>query len=291
MSKIKLLVLGGNGFVGKNIVEYFSAIDAYQVLSPSRAVLNLLDTASVEQYMTTERPDVVLHSAVNIHSVEDNLQMYFNIDRCSDQYGKLITLGSGAEYDMRNYHPLMSESYFQTHIPIDTYGVSKFVAAHDIENSNKRAVNLRGFGIYGKYEDYTRRFISNNICNALCGLDVSLFMNMRFDYLYVNDFVRILELFITQDPVHRNYNICTSRPHELLEMAEMVRDIHGDSNTGLVVREEGMKPEYSGDNSRFIEEFGPFEFTDMKQSIEELYQWYRDDVDLTAYCQEQHSAK
>jgi len=92
----------------------------------------------------------------------------------------------------------------------------------------------------------------------------------------VNDFVRILELFITQDPVHRNYNICTSRPHELLEMAEMVRDTHGDSNTGLVVREEGMKPEYSGDNSRFIEE---------------LYQWYRDDVDLTAYCQEQHSAK
>ncbi|MBT4130480.1 MAG: NAD(P)-dependent oxidoreductase [Candidatus Marinimicrobia bacterium] len=287
MAIMKILVLGGNGFVGKNIVEYLSHNNSYKVLSPGRAMLNLLDTTSVQKYMEAEHPDVVIHSAVDIQSVENNLQMYFNIDRCSGQYGKLITIGSGAEYDMRNYHPLMSESYFRTHIPADTYGLSKFVVAHDVKFSNKRAVNLRGYGIYGKYEDYTRRFISNNICKAICGLDVSLFMNMRFDYLYVNDFVRILELFITQEPRHKNYNICTSRPHELLEMAEMVREIHDDPNTGLVVRQAGMKPEYSGDNSRFIEEFGPFEFTDMKQSIEELYQWYKDEVDLTDYCLEQ----
>ena len=286
MDKIKLLVVGGNGFIGKNIVDYFSTREGYQLLSPGRSELNLLDSSSVEQYLSSQRPDVVVQSAVNIQSLEENLQMYFNLERCSGDYGKLITIGSGAEYDMRHYHPLMSESYFGTHIPADTYGLSKFVAARDIELSDKRAVNLRGYGVYGKYEDYSRRFISNNICRALCGFDVSLYMNMRFDYLYVNDLVRILELFVTHDPKQRNYNICTSQPHELLELAKMVKAVHGDPDTDVIVREEGMKPEYSGDNSRFLEEFGPFEFTDMKQSIQELYQWYRDEVDISAYCQQ-----
>lgn len=284
MSKIKLLILGGNGFIGRNLVAYFGALDDYQVLAPCRAELNLLDSAQVQTYMEAQRPDVVVASAVNIQSVLENLQIYFNVERCSDHYGKLITLGSGAEYDMRHYHPRMAESYFRTHIPADTYGLSKFVVASDIERNGKRAVNLRSFGIYGRHEDYTRRFISNNICRALCGFDVSMFMNMRFDYLYVEDLARVLELFIQREPRQRNYNICTSRSYELLELAEMVRSVHGDPNTGLIVREPGMKPEYTGDNSRFLNEFGPFEFTDMRRSIEALYAWYRDEVELNDYC-------
>jgi UDP-glucose 4-epimerase len=284
VSKIKLLILGGNGFIGRNLVAHFGALGDYQVLAPRRAELNLLDCLQVQSYMVEHHPDAVVSSAVNIQSVPENLQIYFNLERCSDHYGKLITLGSGAEYDMRHYHPMMAESYFRTHIPADTYGLSKFVVASDIERNGKRAVNLRGFGIFGRHEDYTRRFISNNICRALCGFDVSMYMNMRFDYLYVEDLARILELFIQHEPRARNYNICTSRPYELLELAEMVRAVHGAPNTGLIVREPGMKPEYSGDNTRFQQEFGPFEFTDMRRSIEALYAWYRDEVDLSDYC-------
>lgn len=287
MNKIKLLVLGGNGFIGKNIVEHLSTNNDYEVSSPGRKQLNLLDTMKVQQYLEVLLPDVVVHSAVNIQAVEDNLQMYFNVERCSSLYGKLITIGSGAEYDMRNYHPMMSEEFFRTHIPADTYGLSKFIVANDIEQSKKPAVNLRVFGIYGKYEDFTRRFITNNICKGLCGLDFSLNMNMRFDYLYVNDFIRILELFLIKDPRHRNYNICTSQPYEFLELAELIREVHGDPSKGIVVGKEGMKPEYSGDNSRFIDEFGSFEFTDMKKSISELHKWFQDSVDISEFCHSQ----
>jgi GDP-L-fucose synthase len=286
MSKIKLLVLGGNGFIGRNILAHFTQLDSYAVLAPRRQELNLLDAGNVGAYMASHRPDVVVHSAVNIQALDDNLRMYFNIDRCSGDYGKLITIGSGAEYDMRHYHPMMKESYFRTHIPADIYGLSKFTAASDIERSGKRAVNLRGFGIYGRHEDYKRRFISNNICRVLCGFDVSLSQNMRFDFLYVNDLMRIIESFIVREPRHRNYNICTSQPHELLGLAEMVRTVHGNPDTGLSVRKPGMKAEYSGDNARFLEEFGPFSFTDMLESIRELYAWYRDEVDISDYCRQ-----
>lgn len=286
MSLMKLLVLGGNGYVGKNIVEYFSKNNEYEVFSPRRGDLNLLDTDSVEKYISKNKPDVVIHSAVNIASVEENLQFYFNVQRCSEQFGKLIVIGSGAEYDMRHYYPMMTEEYFGRYIPADTYGISKFVASNDIENSNFNAVNLRVLGIFGKYEDYKRRFISNNICRAKCGFSISMHQNMKFDYLYVNDFVRILEKFVRNDAKHKNYNICTSKPIELLELANIIKEVHGDTNIEVVVSEGGMKLEYSADNSRFMNEFGLYEFTDFRSSVKELYEWYDANIDLSEYCQE-----
>lgn len=286
MSNIKLLILGGNGFLGKNAVEYFSGRSGYTVLAPRRASLNLLDTAAVSNYLQAEHPDVVVMAAVNIRSVEENLQIYFNVERCHGDFGKLIVVGSGAEYDMRHYRPMMTEDYFRTYIPADTYGLSKFVVSNDIEKSGERAVNLRVLGIFGKYEDYRRRFISNNICRALCGFDITLSQNMRFDYLDVNDFNRILELFILRDPQHCNYNICTSLPHELLTLAQIIHEVHGNFSTAVRVKAEGMKPEYSADNTRFLDEFGLFEFTDIKASIRGLYDWYKSHGDLEEFRSE-----
>ena len=286
MGKIKLLILGSNGFIGKNIVEYFSINNDYILLSPNRLDLNLLDTKDVENYLKKNTPDVVIHSAVNISSFEDNTQMYFNVERCSEYYGKLITIGSGAEYDMRSYKPMMGEDYFEQNIPADTYGLSKFVASKDIEYSNKNAVNLRVLGIFGKYEDYTRRFISNNIAKALCGKDITLFQNMKFDFIYVIDFIKILEIFIHNTPKYRNYNICTSKPIELLELAKIIHKIHDNPATNIVAKQDGMKAEYSASNARFIEEFGEFEFTDFNDCVKELYSWYKDSIDLSDYCKQ-----
>ena len=53
--------------------------------------------------------------------------MFFNIERCSNLFGRLLVVGSGAEYDMRNYHPGMKEDYFLENIPTDIYGFSKYV--------------------------------------------------------------------------------------------------------------------------------------------------------------------
>lgn len=283
---MKILVLGSNGFIGKNIVEYYQNSENIEILDPKRAELDLCNTKSVEEYLKNNKPDFVIHSAVNIQSLEQNLQMYFNVQRCNEYFGKLITIGSGAEYDMKNYIPMMKEEYFETYIPSDTYGLSKYIASRDIELLNSNSVNLRVLGIFGKYEDYTRRFISNNICRAICGYDITMFQNMKFDYLYVKDFLRILDIFIDKETKYKNYNICTSQPVEFNRLAQLIHDTHGNSNTKIIVKQEGMKPEYSADNSRFLNEFGPFEFTSFETSINELYQWYKNEIDLSSYCQE-----
>jgi GDP-L-fucose synthase len=280
-SKKKILVLGSTGFIGQNIVDYLTSSDnahRFNVLAPKRQELNLLDTQNIEKYLIEHRPDVVIFSAVNIQSLEDNLAMYFNFERCSQYYGKMITIGSGAEYDMKNYQPLMKESYFGENVPTDTYGLSKFVVSKDIEKDHRNIINLRVLGIFGKYEDYSRRFLSNNICHALLGKGISINKNMKFDFIDVNDFLRILDIFMVNEPVHRNYNICTAQPTELLKIANVIKDVHGDSEP-VLVKNEGMNPEYSADNSRFINEFGPFEFTPIEESVAVLYQWYKSEIE------------
>jgi len=279
---MKILVLGANGFIGRNIIEYLEPKD-YEVFSPKRQELNLLDTQGVDAYIKKLQPDTVIFSAVNIHSLAENLQMYFNVERCSEHFGKLITIGSGAEYDMRHYYPMMSEDYFGENVPCDTYGLSKYVMSNDIEKKPRNIVNLRVLGIFGKYEDYTRRFISNNICKAIAGLGVTINQDMKFDFIYVHDFIKILEMFFTKETKYRNYNICTSQPLGLLDIANVICDVlpHEEKVT---VKEEGLKPEYSADNARFKAEFGDFEFTDIKVSVRELYQWYADHEDIEQYC-------
>lgn len=288
MADMKVLVLGSNGFIGRNIVEYLEPKD-YVVLSPKRKELNLLDTQGVETYIKDNRPDIVIFSAVNIHSLSENMQMYFNVERCSSYFGKMLTIGSGAEYDMRHYYPMMTEDYFGRHVPCDTYGLSKYVMSNDIEKMPRNIVNLRVLGIFGKYEDYTRRFISNNICKSIAGLGVTINQNMNFDFIYIRDFIKILEMFFAKETKYRNYNICTSKPLGLLDIANVICNLLPYEEK-VIVKEEGLKPEYSADNARFRGEFGEFTFTDIKDSVHELYQWYVNHQDIEKICAELRKA-
>ncbi len=277
---MKILITGTNGFIGRNLKEHFQS-KKYYVLSPKRDELNLLNKTSVEEYIKKNNFDVIIHCGVSLISIDDNLNMYFNIEKLSNYYGKLICIGSGAEFDSKNYIPKMKEDYFGKKIPhkTDIYGHSKYQIAHDILKKKRNIFNLRVFGIFGKYEDYRRRLISNNICRLLCGMNISLNKNAAFDYLYVNDFAKIVEIFINQNPKKSTYNICTGKIIEFLEIAKILKEIDG-RNKKIEIKNEGMNPEYSGDNTEFIKEFGKFNFSNPKTSINELYNWYKYDSKL-----------
>jgi len=270
---MKILITGTNGFVGRNLKEYFQ--ERYEdVYCPKRQELNLLDSGAVREYLTKYGFEAVIHCGVTLLSVEENLKMYFNIERCSTSFNKLLCVGSGAEYDMRHYTPKMKEEYFGKHVPAEIYGFSKYVIAKDIEARHRNIYNLRVFGIYGKYEDYKRRFISNNICRILSGLNISIKKNVSFDYLYIDDFSKIMEIFINKNPVERSYNICTGKSVDLFTLAKIIREVDG-RDLSIEIKEDGLGTEYSGDNTRFLMEFGSFNFTRPEDGISALYHWLK----------------
>lgn len=269
---MKILILGSNGFIGRNLVHYL-ATRSYEVLAPKRAELDLLDQEATEAYLRERHPDVVINSAINIHSAEANLNIYYNLERCAAHFGRLINIGSGAEYAARFYMPLMAESYFGCNIPADTYGISKFCIAKDIERSPHDFVNLRVFAIFGEHEDHSRRFISNNICASIRNGTITVNRNSIFDYLDVQDFVRIIEKFLTLPTAFKSYNVCTATQHSLTDLAGVIDHESGRDNTLTIVNSD-IYSTYTGDNRRLLDAIGDFRFTPIEDSVKRLFAWY-----------------
>lgn len=282
---MKILLTGSSGFIGKNLKEELEK-KCFQIFIPCRKELNLLQNEMVENYIKKHNFDIIIHTAntnntrnkltTPYHSLDGNLRMFFNLEHCKDYYGRMYYFGSGAEYDMEHYIPSMKESYFGTHIPKEPYGFSKYIMSKTCENSSN-IYDLRLFGVYGKYEEWERRFISNAICRALKGWDITIQKNVYFDYLWVNDLCTIMEWFIHNNPKHKHYNVCRGSKIDLYSLACMVREIL-DIDCNIIVKEHGWKPEYTGNNERLLNEIGNFKFTGYKESIEELCEFYKDNI-------------
>lgn len=275
-----ILITGANGFIGRNISEGLKT--NYKIYTPNREELNLLDTNMVEEYINRNKFDVVIHCATQntlgkdrifeTEVLDRNLRMFFNLERCSEKYGKMYYFGSGAEYDKDFYIPHMPESYFDNSIPKDAYGLSKYIMSKVINNKSN-IYNLRVFGVFGKYENWEHRFISNSICKVLKGIPISIRQNVYFDYLYINDLCKIMIWFIENNPKYKHYNICTGNKVDLTTISKKILKI-SKKQLDISIEKSGLNKEYTGDNSRLINEIGDFEFTSIDKAIEELYNYY-----------------
>lgn len=275
---MRLLLLGASGFIGKNLKEAWEG--RYDLSAPTRRELDLLDAAAVERYLREGCFDAVLHTAAANHMthpeegpriLEHNLRMFFNLERCRDLYGKLLYFGSGAEYDMRHYIPQMREEYFGNHIPQDPYGFSKYIMS---KQATGNIYDLRLFGVFGKYEEWRRRFVSNMICRNLTGQVMEMNQNMYFDYLYIDDLIPVLEWFLTHEPKHHHYNVCSGQRFELLVLAKMVRQETG-TPAEITIKQEGWKLEYTGNNDRLRSEMGDLSLTPISTAIQKMITYYQ----------------
>ena len=280
----KILVTGSNGFIGRNLSEQLA--ERYEIFSPRSAELNLLDEITVKNYLEKHSFDVIIHSATRNTTrvattpgecLNENLRMFFHLQRCNHLYGKMIYFGSGSEYDNRSFVPRMSEECFDKSVPFDSYGFSKYIMAKYCEKSDN-IYELCLFGVFGKYEEWERRFISNAICRALKGMDITLQKHMMFDYLWVDDLIEIVKWFIEHEPQEKRYNVCRGESVDLYDLAIKVRDILGVDNR-IVIGFDGWKPEYSGDNTRLLYEMGGFEFTGFEEAIRALCAYYKSIID------------
>jgi UDP-glucose 4-epimerase len=281
---MRVFLTGGRGFIGRNLKENLP--NDMEILSPSSKELDLTDQDAVELYVRKNDFDVVLHTATwnatanspkdTQQVLEKNLIMFFNLVRLKGSYGKMVYYGSGAEYDRRYYVPFMKEEYFDKHVPVDQYGLSKYIMSKYVETA-ENVIDLRVFGCFGPYEDWEVRFISNAICKALHGLPISMRQNVFFDYLWVDDLVRMTEWAMRNETVHQHYNACTGQHVDLQTLSNMIREVTG-RDVPIQITQEGLKPEYSGESSRIQGEMGGFEFTSMRRALEMLRDFYLDSL-------------
>ena len=279
MQKIKIFLAGGSGFIGRHIREQLGG--AYDIVAPTSTELDLTNAQAVLSFFTSHPVDVVVNAAAigvkRDHGLSGvamtNLTIFFNLIQAKSYFTRMIMLGSGAEYDKRRSLEKVSESEFGQFVPVDEYGFYKYVCAQYAWQVDY-ITHLRLFAVFGKYEDFTTRFISNAICKALLGLPITIKKNVRFDYFYINDFVRLLDNLITDPLPQKICNVGSGEVTDLYSIAQKILTITS-ANVPIQLAEAGMGKEYSPDLSDLKKNRPNVMVTSLEVAMAELVAYYR----------------
>jgi len=284
---MNIFITGSKGFVGSHLKEYLQkSYTDYTLFTPSSKELDLADEIAVDNYILSNKIDIIIHLAnrgggrdtVDMKNVtEYNLRIFFNIAKHEKNVKKIISFGSGAEY--AKHKPIIDakEDDYLDMQPLDEYGFYKSITSRYIEKSDN-IVQLRIFGAYGEYENYRFKFISNAIVKNLLHLPIVINKNVYFDYIYIDDLVKMIDWFIRNVPKEKIYNVTTGQKIDLISLANLVNEA-SDFKSDIRVLNDGLNNEYTSSNQRLMEEIGGFQFMSHQDAIKKMRKYFSENLE------------
>lgn len=173
MSKIRILLTGGGGMVGRNLLEH-PAIGEFEILAPRSDELDLRDFNAVQACLRKYQPDMVIHAAGKVGGIQanlrepvgfllDNLDMGRNIVWASRQAGvkRLLNLGSSCMYPRNHNEPLREELVLKGELEPtnEGYALAKVVTARLCEyimreDADYQYKTLIPCNLYGRHDKF-----------------------------------------------------------------------------------------------------------------------------------------
>jgi nucleoside-diphosphate-sugar epimerase len=252
---MNILITGGKGGLATILKMSLSA--RYNVDSPGRSEMDLLDIESMKQYLQNKVFDVVIHTAIqggrrtkqDTHEqVYNNVLMLENLLWFKDSFKMIINLDSGAIYNREEDIFKRKETDINS-IPKDYYGFSKYVIyqrGHACDNF----FNLRIFNVFHEYEE-DDRFIKKCVNVAKNGGTLEIYDNKYFDFFYKDDFVSVVKHYIdniaNKTSLFKTLNLCYREKYTLADLAKMI--MGNDADKKIIVHNDTRQHNYCGDNS------------------------------------------
>ena len=173
MIKKKVLLTGGNGMVGRNLLEH-QAISDFEVLAPRSAELDLCDFEAVTAYLHKHQPDMVIHAAGKVGGIQanmrepvgflvENLEMGKNVVLACHQAGvkQLLNLGSSCMYPRNHNEPLTEDMVLKGELEPtnEGYAIAKVAIARlcdfvSREDATRKYNTVIPCNLYGKYDKF-----------------------------------------------------------------------------------------------------------------------------------------
>lgn len=168
--KKKILVIGSNGQVGKEILSQIS-VKQYEVLALSRdewdmGIVDTMPIGLIDQFC----PDIIINAAAytNVENAEKEINLAFNINGyavnelssyCAKNNTPLIHISTDYVFDGMNKNPYKESDEIN---PINIYGKSKVLGEYFIEKNMKEYLILRTSWVFSKE--------GNNFVNKIISL-------------------------------------------------------------------------------------------------------------------------
>jgi nucleoside-diphosphate-sugar epimerase len=305
---MKILVTGGNGMVGKNILEHQKAAN-YEILAPSSSELNLRHFNSVDNYIKQNKPDVIIHAAGLVGGIQANmarpvdflvynLDMGRNIIMAAKENGVkyFLNMASSCMYPREAQNPLQEELILKGELEPtnEGYAIAKVVATRLCEYIVKENPALQyktviPCNLYGKYDKFSPEHshmvpavikkIYEAKQNNATEIDIWGDGLARREFMYTGDLADFVFYALDNfEKMPQNINVGLGFDYTINEYYEAIAEAVGF--TGKFVHDLskpiGMKQKLIDDSK--LKQFGWKHQTTLQQGIKKTLEYFKTEV-------------
>jgi GDP-L-fucose synthase len=303
---MKILVLGGNGFIGKNMVTALRRSYNTVISISLRTGIDLRDYLLTRKIFSEITPDYVINCAAHVGSVHyistyaadvlhDNMQMILNIYKAIKEVSpksKVINPLSNCSY------PGESEIQYES----DWWKGEVHSSVYSFGNA-KRFIYVVAFCYLGQYGTKTLNFLVPNTfgpgdhtdpnkTHALNGMIIRMIKaqdegekefeiwgtgNPIREWAYIDDVIEILKrALLIQEEITYPINIAQKKGYSIKESAEIIANLIGfKGNLTFNTKYQDGAPCKVLDNGRFQQLFPEYRFVDHEAAIKKTIEYYK----------------
>jgi GDP-L-fucose synthase len=299
----KIYVAGHRGLVGSAIVRGLEAKGFTNIIGRTHSELDLTNSAQVEEFFKTEKPEYVFLAAAKVGGIlanstypadfiYENLQIQNNVIGMAKKYEvkKLMFLGSSCIYPKMCPQPIKEEYLLSGYLEEtnEAYALAKISGLKMCQFFNKQYgtnyISVMPTNLYGPYDNFhpenshvmpalIRRFHEAKVNNLKEVVVWGSGTPLR-EFLYSEDMadacIYLMETYEGND----FFNIGTGKEITIRGLAEMVKEVVGYEGE-LVF--DSSKPDGTPrkllDVSR-LEEAGWKYKVELRDGIEKAYKWF-----------------
>lgn len=234
----KILLIGGSGFIGKNLNEYFSKFKSYKIISISKSETRI---KNIEKIIEQKINYIFILSAVsNIELNHKNLDKIFETN--SFLVVRILTLLNNKSFSGKIYYFSSGQIYggklkstgFTENSKKDLntfYSLTKYtseeICNYFNNSTNLKIITLRLFNIIGKYQ--SSNFFLPSVIKKIIKqkenqeniLKIQNPNSVR-DFLDVRDLCEALKLLLNKSVKGEIYNICSSNPQKIKDCIKVI---------------------------------------------------------------------
>lgn len=295
---MKILVLGGNGFIGSNLckclVKCGYDVYSFDMTVPQRKSdeIHYIEGDFFDDYVLskiTEGMDVIFHGICTLNPGNSQDKYLLGYERdfiqtvklCSiveKNQAKLIFLSSGGTvYGKQERQPIPEDT---PTVPINHYGNLKLCIENLIRTFNTHIDNkmiiARISNPYGPGQDYHKGvgFIDAALKRAIEGNPIEIYGdgNTIRDYIYIDDVCRMLASFVTYSGEHEVFNISSAKGTSQKEILRIIKTLVPEFEIVYTAERSVDVKKIILDNSRYMKEF-PTELIGLKEGIQRYYNY------------------
>ena len=305
---MRILITGGTGMVGKNILEHSKASN-YEILAPSSSELNLCHFDSVDKYIKQHKPDIIIHAAGLVGGIQANMArpvafLVYNLDMGrniimtakENNVKYFLNMASSCMYPREAQNPLAEELILKGELEPtnEGYAIAKVVATRLCEYIVKENPALQyktviPCNLYGKYDKFSPEHshmvpavikkIYEAKQNNATEIDIWGDGLARREFMYTADLADFVFYALDHfDKMPQNINVGLGFDYTINEYYEAIAAAVGF--TGKFVHDLskpiGMKQKLIDDSK--LKQFGWQHQTSLKEGIKNTLDYFKTEV-------------